>query len=219
MGNYYPRATHIELVMKYSKPLLRAFDLAISATALCVLSPIMALIAVAILLETGGPVLFRQTRIGRGGRPFTILKFRSMYRSDSMAQTSQGEVRGDDIRAARGQFRTTVPNDPRITPVGRFLRSTHLDELPQFINVLKGDMSLVGVRPDTPAQEADYEPGYWIKRHALRPGITGPAQIRSVADIGERTEFETLWLEKPTMTQYLTVLGATCQKVLRRTSF
>lgn len=205
--------------MKYSKPLLRAFDLAISATALCVLSPIMALIAVAILLETGGPVLFRQTRIGRGGRPFIILKFRSMYRSDSMAQTSQGEVRGDDIRAARGQFRTTVPNDPRITPVGRFLRSTHLDELPQVINVLKGDMSLVGVRPDTPAQEADYEPGYWIKRHALRPGITGPAQIRSVADIGERTEFETLWLEKPTMTQYLTVLGATCQKVLRRTSF
>jgi lipopolysaccharide/colanic/teichoic acid biosynthesis glycosyltransferase len=140
--------------------LKRTFDVAAAATGLLLLSPLFLLIAVLIKLDSRGTVFFRQERIGRGFRPFEILKFRTMV---SEAPALGGEL--------------TVGNDRRITRVGRVLRSTKVDELPPLLNVLRGDMSIVGPRPEVRRYvdrfRQDYEP---ILR--VRPGITDPASIR-----------------------------------------
>ncbi|MCI4440798.1 sugar transferase [Tibeticola sp.] len=151
----------------------RAFDFAASALALLLLSPVLATVALAVWLEDGPPVLFRQARIGLGGRPFQMLKFRSMVKD----------------AAARGPYYTQGA-DPRITRVGRFIRRTSLDELPQLINVLKGEMSLVGPRPDLPAQQSLYAPEDWALRCSVRPGLTGLAQALYRSDCTERERLE-----------------------------
>ena len=142
----------------------RLMDIVLSLVALVLLSPLLLLVALWIVLDSGWPVFFRQTRVGQGGQPFSIFKFRSM-RTDA---------------AATGPY-FTAANDPRITGVGRFIRRTSIDELPQIINVLKGEMSLVGPRPDMPVQQSLYRPEDWATRCSVRPGITGLAQalIRS----------------------------------------
>ncbi len=145
----------------------RAFDVAVSGTALLFLLPSLVAIAIAIKLESPGPVFFVQTRIGRGNRQFRMLKFRSM------------RVEQLDQRGAR----STRRDDDRITRVGRFIRATSIDELPQLINVLLGDMSVVGPRPHALASRAadklfwEIDGRYW-HRHATKPGLTGLAQIR-----------------------------------------
>lgn len=139
----------------------RLFDLLLALLALVLLSPLLLGVAVAVALHDGMPVLFRQQRVGRGGRVFEMLKFRSMVR--------HAESAGPYFTAA---------GDARITPVGRFIRRTSLDELPQLFNVLKGDMSLVGPRPDLPAQRALYTDAQWRARCSVRPGITGLAQVQ-----------------------------------------
>lgn len=177
----------------------------------------MALIALAIRINDGGPALFLQTRVGKDLRLFTIYKFRSMKVEGD--NTRSGEVT-DDKKHSRAQFKTTVPNDPRITSIGKLLRSTHLDELPQILNVLMGEMSLVGVRPDTPAQEVDYSHEYWIERHRLRPGITGTAQLGSgEIRLAERTSLERVWLENASSKLYFSVLAKTIAKVVKRSGF
>lgn len=137
----------------------RVFDAVAALIALALLSPILVAVAVAVFAEGGRPILFRQTRIGRGGREFGMFKFRSMVRN----------------AASLGPY-YTVSGDSRITRVGRFIRRTSLDELPQLLNVLKGDMSLVGPRPDVPAQRTLYTDAEWALRCSVRPGITGLAQ-------------------------------------------
>lgn len=134
-------------------------DIALSLAALLALAPLLLGTALAIALETGFPVVFRQTRLGLNGREFGMYKFRSMVKN----------------AAQRGPYFTT-DNDPRITRVGRFIRRTSIDELPQLINVLKGDMSLVGPRPDVPVQRSLYTEADWAERCSVRPGITGLAQ-------------------------------------------
>ncbi len=153
----------------------RLLDLLLSALALLLLSPLLAATAIAVWLEDGRPVLFRQLRVGRGGREFGMYKFRSMVKN----------------AAALGPH-FTASGDPRITRVGRFIRRTSLDELPQLFNVLAGDMSLVGPRPDVPAQRADYQPEDWALRCSVRPGITGLAQarLRSEATPAQRLELD-----------------------------
>lgn len=206
--------------MSKAMTIIRALDISLASVAVVVLSPVMIAIALAIKCGDRGPILFRQTRVGRNGRPFVILKFRSMYVQGADAASRQGAVDGVDVANARSRFKTTVRNDPRVTPTGRFLRSSHIDELPQLFNVLLGDMSLVGVRPDTPSQEADYPPAYWITRHALRPGITGSAQIgSSEGGLTARTALELQWLNHPSVKNYFNILMRTVGKVAKRSSF
>ncbi len=150
--------------------LKRAFDLAASGTLLVALAPLFLLIAVAIKLTSPGPVLFRQTRVGLNGRRFTLYKFRSMVQ-DAEARKQElvhlNEMAGPVFK---------IRNDPRVTPVGRLLRRTSLDELPQLFNVLKGDMSLVGPRPPVPEEVSAYEP--WQRRRlSMKPGLTCLWQI------------------------------------------
>jgi lipopolysaccharide/colanic/teichoic acid biosynthesis glycosyltransferase len=147
----------------------RAFDLAASLGALVVLSPVLLLAALAIKLEDGGPVLFRQRRLGRGNRFFWIVKLRTMRFEDGDAEGKRSTGRADD----------------RVTRVGQFLRRTSIDELPQLLNVVKGEMSIVGPRPHALGSQAgdklfwEVDTRYW-QRHCLRPGMTGLAQIRGL---------------------------------------
>jgi lipopolysaccharide/colanic/teichoic acid biosynthesis glycosyltransferase len=138
----------------------RAFDIVAALTGLIVLSPVSLVIAISILIDSGRPILYRGQRVGRGEREFRILKFRSMV--------SDADTKGSGI---------TVAADPRITRVGRWLRRTKLDEIPQLWNVLAGDMSFVGPRPEDPRYVRGYAPG---ERRLLeiRPGITSPASIK-----------------------------------------
>lgn len=165
----------------------RCFDILASLVALLLLSPVLLGTALAVAVESGFPVLFRQTRVGRHGRPFGMLKFRSMVKN----------------AASIGPYFTSA-NDPRITRVGRFIRRTSLDELPQLLNVLQGDMSLVGPRPDVPAQQSLYSEADWAQRCSVRPGITGLAQALYRSDSTEAQRLEadlrytreaSLWLD------------------------
>jgi lipopolysaccharide/colanic/teichoic acid biosynthesis glycosyltransferase len=159
--------------------LKRAMDFAGALAALLVLSPIFLVIAAAVKLSSKGPILFRQNRVGQYGARFTFLKFRSMYANnnpDIHKEYVRKVIAGTaDQRGRDGVFKIT--DDPRITPVGRLLRRTSLDELPQFINVLKGEMSLVGPRPPLPYEVEAYD--VWHRRRLLeaRPGITGLWQV------------------------------------------
>jgi exopolysaccharide biosynthesis polyprenyl glycosylphosphotransferase len=154
----------VALVMK------RLIDVAVSALALLVLSPILALIAVWVFLRDGPPVLFRQVRIGEHGRPFAVVKFRTMIPD---AEELLGDLEDrNEIRGAA--FKVT--DDPRVTPTGRILRALSLDELPQLWNVLRGEMSLVGPRPPLPREVDEYD--VWHRRRlSMKPGITGLWQV------------------------------------------
>ena len=165
----------------------RLLDMLLSLIALVVLSPLLLATAAAIVIDSGLPVLFRQARLGLGGREFAMYKFRSMV--------------GD--AASIGPWHT-ASDDPRITPVGRFIRRTSIDELPQLLNVLKGDMSLIGPRPDVPAQRSLYSDDEWALRCSVRPGITGLAQalLRSDATPQQRLALDlryarerSLWMD------------------------
>lgn len=148
----------------------RAFDVLVSATFLILLAPLFVLVALAIKLESRGPVFFRQTRVGLNGRPFTMVKFRSMY--------IDAEERLQALRAFNEMSGPVfkMKNDPRITRVGRWLRKTSIDELPQFFNVLTGTMSVVGPRPPIPAEVRAYQ--RWQRRRlSVRPGITCTWQV------------------------------------------
>ncbi len=158
-----------------SKLLKRGFDLVISAVATLCLSPVLLIISLAIKLDSPGPVLFRQTRVGRDGRRFQVFKFRTMV--------ADAESRKDELRhlnEASGLFK--IENDPRITRVGHFLRRTSLDELPQLLNVIRGEMSLVGPRPMIEEEDGRIQ-GWHRSRLHLTPGMTGHWQIMGSAKV------------------------------------
>ncbi|HEX3735614.1 MAG TPA: sugar transferase [Solirubrobacterales bacterium] len=155
----------------------RAFDILIAAVALILLSPFLLAAAIAIKLGSRGPVFYRQRRVGRDGAGFEMLKLRTM-------------VQGSD---PVGVGTIVTRDDPRVTAAGRFLRRTSLDEVPNLINVLRGEMAVVGPRPTIPAQVDDYTPRQ-NRRHEVLPGITGWAQVQGRAGIPweERIELD-LW--------------------------
>lgn len=191
----------------------RIIDIVLSAVALIVSSPIMLGVAIAIKLDDGGPVLFKQTRVGIHGKPFTMYKFRSMV-------TNAEEIKAK-LAAESGQtnrFIFKLKDDPRITKVGKFIRKTSLDEFPQFFNVFKGDMSLVGPRPALPDEVARYGSLY-STRLLVKPGITGPWQVSGRSDLSqEQSEFlDVSYIENWSITGDLAILAKTIMVVFRGT--
>lgn len=191
---------------KWNDWVKRLLDLACGIIGLTLALPIMAVVAMAVKLGSKGPILYRQTRVGRMSKPFEVLKFRSM--------------RTDSEKDNGAQW--AVENDPRMTKVGRFIRKYRLDELPQFINVIRGDMSFIGPRPERPefVQELRKTIPYYDERHTVRPGITGWAQVQyrygaSVEDAFNKLEYDLFYLKNLSLTFDLAILFQTIRIVLR----
>lgn len=162
----------------YASGVKRLFDVLAAASGLLVIWPLLLVVAVAVKLTSPGPVFFRQTRVGRFGRPFRIVKFRSMH-------TDKG-----------AGLQITAAGDPRITPLGAWLRKTKIDELPQLFNVLRGEMSLVGPRPEVPRFTAHYNQQQLQVLNA-RPGITGlSADIYEEEILAQSTDHEAFYIEQ-----------------------
>jgi exopolysaccharide biosynthesis polyprenyl glycosylphosphotransferase len=188
----------------------RAIDLVVSAAGLALLAPLMLLIALAVRLDSPGRALFRQVRAGRNGRPFTILKFRTMCQ-DAEDRISE-VIRVDDLREPMYK----LADDPRVTRVGRFLRHTSLDELPQLFNVLRGDMSLVGPRPEEMWLVERY--GETARfRLQMRPGMTGPMQVHGRGELSwqERLAVEREYVENYGLHKDLEILFRTVSATFR----
>jgi exopolysaccharide biosynthesis polyprenyl glycosylphosphotransferase len=196
-------------VSRSSLLLKRLLDVTLGGVALVVLAPLIVPIALAIKLDTSGPVLFSQLRAGRDGRPFRMRKFRTMV-SDAEQRLPE-LVPFDSLRDP--MFK--LPADPRITRVGRFLRRTSLDELPQLVNVLKGDMSLVGPRPEQVELVARYTPDQFF-RLAVKPGLTGPMQVfgRGRLTFEERLAVERDYIENLSLGRDLRILALTLSVVV-----
>ncbi len=179
----------------------RLFDLILASAALLVLSPLLLGVMLAIYLGDRGPVFFKQMRVGRHGVPFGMYKFRSMV-----------------IDAERRGGYSTTAGDPRITPVGRFIRRTSIDELPQLLNVITGEMSLVGPRPDVPAQQSLYSEQAWQLRCAVKPGITGLAQAtsRSAATHELRTELDLQYAREASLGLDIKIIAMTVRQVITK---
>jgi exopolysaccharide biosynthesis polyprenyl glycosylphosphotransferase len=187
-------------------PLKRVFDVAIASIAMIIVAPLMLLVALAVRLEIGPGILFRQVRVGRDGHPFTCYKF------CSLKPASENESRE----------RWNVTSDDRIGRVGRFIRAWSIDELPQLLNVLRGDMSIVGPRPERPyfvSKFADEYPGYH-DRHRVPVGLTGFAAVnglRGDTSIAERVEFDNLYIETWSLWLDVKIVLRTFAAVFRRT--
>ncbi len=193
-----------------SKLLKRGFDLLGCTLGLLAVSPVLAALAVAIKLDSRGPILFRQTRIGRGGQPFSIFKFRSM--------ATDAEARKEELRklsvAGPGLFK--IENDPRVTRVGRLLRATSLDELPQLFNVMRGEMSLVGPRPLVTDEDAQVR-GLDRSRLGVKPGMTGVWQVLGArVPLDQMVEIDYLYASSWTLWLDVKIVLRTVQHVLRR---
>ncbi len=193
-----------------SRLLKRTFDIVVATIGLVMVSPIIAGIALAIRLDSPGPIFFRQVRVGRNGKHFRIFKFRSMI--------TDAEARKDELRAlneaGNGLFK--IPEDPRVTPVGRLLRRTSLDELPQVFNVLRGEMSLVGPRPLVTDEDAQVL-GLDRSRLHLTPGMTGPWQVLGArVPMQEMVGIDYLYVANWSLWLDLKILLRTVRHVLRR---
>jgi sugar transferase (PEP-CTERM system associated) len=183
----------------------RVFDIAVSAGLLVLTAPVMVLAATLIAVESRGPIIYRQERVGRGGRPFTVLKFRSM------AQDAEKD----------GTARWAAVNDTRVTRIGRLLRRTRIDELPQLLNVIRGEMSFVGPRPERPefvAMLTEQIPFYAV-RHSVKPGLTGWAQVRysygaTIEQSVKKLEYDLYYVKNHTLFLDLVILLETVRVVL-----
>lgn len=187
----------------------RSLDLALTLPGIVALLPVFLIVALAIKLTSPGPVFFVQTRVGLLGRPFGILKFRSMYQD---AEARRAAVLSMSDREGLC-FKSR--NDPRITPVGRILRRFSIDELPQLFNVVKGDMSLVGPRPALPEEVENY-PLAALERLAVLPGITGVWQVSGRAEIGfdEMVELDIGYVRQGGLATDLSILARTAGAVI-----
>jgi exopolysaccharide biosynthesis polyprenyl glycosylphosphotransferase len=185
----------------------RVFDVVAASAALVVLAPVLAVIAVLVRRDSPGGVLYRQQRIGRDGEPFSILKFRSM---SADADARRAELTSDD---SKGLFK--MADDPRITRVGRVLRRYSLDELPQLVNVVRGEMSLVGPRPALPSEVSEYDRRE-LRRLAVTPGLSGLWQVsgRSDLDWADGIRLDLYYVENWSMTQDLQILWRTARAVV-----
>jgi lipopolysaccharide/colanic/teichoic acid biosynthesis glycosyltransferase len=192
---------------RFALRLKYALDRVVAGVVLLLLSPVLGAIALWILLETGRPVVFAQVRVGEGGRTFSMYKFRSMVQ-DAIELGQSLNLTEDPYGIA--------PNDPRITRSGAFLRRTSLDELPQLINVVRGEMSLVGPRADMVEQVANYAPED-RRRLAVRPGITGWAQVHGRDSIPwpKRFELDAWYIENWSLALDVKIILRTVAEVFR----
>jgi lipopolysaccharide/colanic/teichoic acid biosynthesis glycosyltransferase len=218
---FYPDLFYQNKAKKAAFMVKRAMDIAGSAAALLFLSPLYLLIAVLVKLTSKGPVLFKQERLGQFGKTFVCLKFRSMKASNDvkihqefMKNVITGSYEGKDDGKSKRVFKMT--DDPRITRVGRILRQLSLDELPQFINVLRGDMSLVGPRPPLAYEYAVYD--LWHRRRVLevKPGLTGLWQVtgRSRVSFDEMVRLDLRYARSWSLALDLRILAQTPRAVL-----
>ncbi|MBX5473633.1 MAG: sugar transferase [Thermoleophilia bacterium] len=202
------RQLALEAPARRRDALLRALDVTLSALLLVVLLPVVLAIALLVLATSGRPILYRGERVGRGGRIFVMLKFRTLRPG---AEERLGPYLGEElVRRTQAEF----------TPIGRWLKATQLDEIPQFWNVLRGDMSLVGPRPIRPvffAELAHELPAYW-QRLVVRPGLTGFAQVRRGYEtpMAEKLAHDLEWIADRSVALYLRTVAATAWRVVRQ---
>lgn len=199
-----------------STALKRVLDVAGSASALVALSPLFLVISLLIRATSPGPVFFRQKRVGQGGREFTLLKFRSMYVDTDSALHREFVQRFIENKQSQQGGVYKLTNDPRITPVGNILRKGSLDELPQFLNVLWGDMSLVGPRPPIPYELERYSLWHLRRIQGVKPGITGEWQVngRSRTTFDEMVRMDLRYIENQSLWRDLRILLQTPFAVL-----
>ena len=209
----FPLITYHTIALNsYEQAIKRLMDLVISIIATIVLSPVMLITAIAIKLDSPGPVIFKQDRVGQNGRTFNIYKFRSMCadaedRKEELLE--QNEMDG---------FMFKIKNDPRVTKVGKFIRKTSIDELPQLFNVIKGDMSLVGTRPPTVDEVSQYKRGQW-RRISIKPGVTGLWQIsgrNSISDFDEVVELDLRYIDNWSLYADIAILFKTVGVLLTK---
>lgn len=187
---------------KWEMVIKRIMDIIISILILLLSSPFLLIIIVAIRLSSSGPALFRQRRLGKNGIPYTCYKFRTMF------------LNSPDVRNPDGSTFNEM-NDPRVTKVGNFLRKTSLDEFPQFINVIKGDMSLVGPRPDQ-VDQLQYYTEYDKLKLLVKPGVTGLAavEVRNAATWEQRKKLDIKYVENQSLWLDISILWRTVWVVL-----
>ncbi|MCH8949815.1 MAG: sugar transferase [Chloroflexi bacterium] len=191
----------------------RAFDIVVAGATLIALSPLIAAVAIAVKLESPGPVIFRQQRVGKDGATFSMLKFRTM-RSDPQ-DAGEGSSPVPQVSDFSSYVFDPLYGGKQYTRIGRFMRSTSIDELPNLINVLRGEMSIVGPRPDVPELVAQY-PAEYQRRHSVRPGITGLAQIngRSSLTYEEMMLYDLKYVDHHSLLRDLVILAKTLPAVL-----
>jgi exopolysaccharide biosynthesis polyprenyl glycosylphosphotransferase len=212
VGTYPIITYHTIALNSYEKVLKRLMDLLVSITASIALTPLMLMTCLAIKVDSPGPCIFKQKRVGQNGRPFEIFKFRSMC-NDAESQKkelmSRNEMDGPLFK---------IKDDPRVTRVGKFIRKTSIDELPQLFNVIRGEMSLVGTRPPTFDEVEGYKRGQW-RRISIKPGITGLWQISGRNDISnfdEVVELDLRYIDNWTIWSDIKILFKTVGVLIKR---
>jgi exopolysaccharide biosynthesis polyprenyl glycosylphosphotransferase len=213
IGTYPLYTFHTVSMNMWERLFKRAFDIVFSFVAIVLSSPIMLITAIAIKLDSKGPVFFKQVRVGRNGRHFKIWKFRSMCIN---AEEMRDEL--EELNEVEDGMMFKIKDDPRITRVGRFIRKTSIDELPQFFNVLSGSMSVVGTRPPTIEEVEKYTPQQW-RRISIKPGITGMWQVSgrsSIKDFKKVVELDTRYIDEWSLWLDLKIILKTIIAVLMR---
>lgn len=211
IGTYPVYTFHTVTMNTMSQVIKRIFDMVFAFTAIVVTSPIMLITAIAIKLDSPGPVIFKQVRVGKNGRHFKIWKFRSMRQDADKMKSELSE-----LNEVKDGMMFKIKDDPRVTRVGKFIRKTSIDELPQFFNVLSGSMSVVGTRPPTIDEVEKYTQHQW-RRISIKPGITGMWQANgrsSVTDFDQVVELDTDYIDNWSIWLDIKIMLKTVAEVL-----
>lgn len=212
IGTYPVMTFHTVTMNKYEDFIKRFFDIVISLLGIIITSPIMIITAIAIKLDSPGPAIFKQVRVGKNGRHFRIWKFRSMQQN---AEEMKSEL--EQFNEVEDGMMFKIKDDPRVTRVGKFIRKTSIDELPQLFNVLAGSMSLVGTRPPTLEEVEKYSMREW-RRISIKPGITGMWQVSgrsNITDFDKVVELDTYYIDEWSLWLDLKIIFKTFGKVVK----